>query len=157
MSSPPRHHDPSHPSHPPAIAPWLPELLQLHGPRILLVEDDCELEPLVRRAAGALRPAVSIDWCTSTEQAHELLASRFYDAVIADWCLEGSHAGLELRVECWRLQPQAVFAMTSSYPLSTYLHSVGRPGIPFLAKPFDVWRCREFLASLLVSGEGAES
>jgi hypothetical protein len=40
--------------------------------------------------------------------------------------------------------------MTSSYPLSDYLHSVGRPGSPFLAKPFDVWTCRQFVESLLV-------
>jgi hypothetical protein len=50
-----------------------------------------------------------------------------------------------------------VFAMTSSYPLSSYLHSVGHPGIPFLAKPFDLWRCREFLSSLLSDEEGASS
>jgi DNA-binding NtrC family response regulator len=141
----------------PGSAPWLPELLQLHGPRILVVEDDRELEPLVRRAAYMLRPVAQVDWCTSAEQARPLLESRFYDAVVADWCLEGADAGLALRAECWELQPQAVFAMTSSYPLSSYLHSVGRPGIPFLPKPFDVLRCREFLSSLLASEEGAES
>jgi DNA-binding NtrC family response regulator len=141
-----------HPTQQTAVAPWLPELLHLHGPRILVVEDDRELEPLVRRAASGLEPAARIDWCTSTEQAHTLLAIRFYDAVLADWRLEGARAGIALRAECWQLQPQAVFAMTSSYPLSSYLHSVGRPGIPFLAKPFDLWRCREFLASLLEEG-----
>jgi DNA-binding NtrC family response regulator len=155
MSSRPSQPDSSRPS--PAPHPWLPELLHLHGPRILVVEDDRELEPLVRRAAATLRPVARVDWCTSTEEAHALLEMRFYDAVLADWNLEGAHAGLALRVDCWQLQPQAVFAMTSSYPLSSYLHSVGRPGIPFLAKPFDVWGCREFLASLLASGEGAES
>jgi DNA-binding NtrC family response regulator len=146
-----------HPSQQPAAAPWLPELLHLHCPRILVVEDDRELEPLVRRAASGLRPAARIDWCTSTEQAHTLLSMRYYDAVLADWCLEGAHAGLALRVDCWHLQPQAVFAMTSSYPLSSYLYSVGRPGIPFLAKPFDLWRCREFLSSLLAGEKGADS
>jgi hypothetical protein len=75
----------------------------------------------------------------------------------ADWSLEGDDAGFALRADCWQLQPQAVFAMTSSYPLSRYLHSVGRPGIPFLAKPFDVWSCRAFLSSLLEREEGAES
>ena len=109
----------------------------------------------MRRAAAAGPPA-RVDWCTSTEEAHTLLSMGFYDLVLADWRLEGAHAGLELRVECWNLQPQAVFAMTSSYPLSSYLHSVGRPGIPFLAKPFDLWRCREFLASLLADEEGAD-
>jgi DNA-binding NtrC family response regulator len=131
--------------------------MHLHGRRILVVEDDRDLEPLVRRAAASLRPPASVDWCTSTEQAQTLLATRFYDAVLADWRLEGAHAGLELRADCWHLQPQAVFAMTSSYPLSSYLHSVGRPGIPFLAKPFDLWSCREFLSSLIADNEGADS
>lgn len=141
----------------PAVAPWLPELLHLHGPRILVVEDDRELEPIVRRAAASLRPPAGVDWCTSTEEAQTLLSMRFYDAVIADWRLEGARAGLDLRIDCWNLQPQAVFAMTSSYPLSSYLHSVGRRGIPFLAKPFDLWRCRQFLESLLASEEGADA
>jgi hypothetical protein len=42
-------------------------------------------------------------------------------------------------------------------PLTRCLHSVGRPGIPFLAEPFDVWSCREFLSSLLEHEEGAPS
>jgi DNA-binding NtrC family response regulator len=148
---------PTQPSRQPPVAPWLPELLHLHGPRILVVEDDRELEPLVRRAASFLGPTVQIDWCTSTKQAHTLLSMRFYDAVLADWRLDGAQSGLALRVDCWNLQPQAVFAMTSSYPLSSYLHSVGRPGIPFLAKPYDLLRCSEFLSSLLVGEQGADS
>ena len=139
------------------LASWLPELVQLHGARILVVEDDRDLEPLVRRAAHTLLPPAAVDWCTSASHAHALLADRYYDAVIADWSLEGATAGLSLRAECWQLQPQAVFAMTSAYPLSRYLNSVGRPGIPFLAKPFDLWSCREFLSSLLAHEEGAES
>jgi DNA-binding NtrC family response regulator len=145
-----------HPQQSRAIASLLPELVQLHGARVLVVEDDRDLEPLVRRAAHTLVPPVAVDWATSARQAHALIANRFYDAVIADWSLEGATAGLSLRAECWQLQPQAVFAMTSAYPLSRYLRSVGRPGIPFLEKPFDLWSCREFLSSLL-GEEGAES
>jgi DNA-binding NtrC family response regulator len=135
----------------------LPELLRLHGPRMLVVEDDWDLEPLVRRAAASLSPAVAVDWCTSAEHARRLLANRYYDVVLADYVLEGDQAGLELRSDCWTFQPQAVFAMTSSYPLTEYLHSVGRPGCPFLAKPFDVWTCRKFVESLLGRDEGARS
>jgi len=142
---------------PPTLTFLLPELLHLHGPRLLVVEDDRELEPLVRRAADALRPPARVDWCTSTEQAHGLLETGFYDAVLADWNLEGGTVGFALRTDCWQFQPQAVFAMTSSYPLSRYLHSVGGAGIPFLAKPFDFGRCLDFLTSLLSSEEGAWS
>lgn len=137
-----------------AIASTLPELLRLHGLRLLVVEDDRDLEPLVRRAAGSLSPPVAVDWCTSAEQARELLARRYYDAVLADYALEGENSGLALRADCWKHQPQAVFAMTSSYPLTDYLHSVGRAGCPFLPKPFDVWTCRRFVQSLLASERG---
>jgi DNA-binding NtrC family response regulator len=140
---------------PPSIlADSLPELLRLHGPRILVVEDDRDLEPLVRRSVGTLEPRVTVDWCTSAEQARRLLCVRYYDAVLADYQLEGTRAGLSLRSDCWELQPQATFAMTSSYPLSEYLHSVGRPGSPFLPKPFDAWACRDFIASLLEPDDG---
>jgi len=86
------------------IASWLPERVLLHGARILVVEDDRELEPLVRRAALTMVPPAAVDWCTSARHAHELLTTRYYDAVIADFCLEGSAAGLSLRAECWQLQ-----------------------------------------------------
>lgn len=132
----------------------LTELLRLHTPRMLVVEDDHDLEPLVRRAAGSIDPAVNVDWCSSAEAARELLARRYYDVVLADYVLEGCDAGLALRADCWQLQPQAVFAMTSSYPLQDYLHSVGRPGSPFLPKPFDLWSLRRFVASLLVREGG---
>src|SRR5262249_19191669 len=125
---------------------WLPDLVELHGPRILVVEDDRELEPLVRRAAGSLIPPVAVDWCTSTQAAHELLASSFYAAVLAAGRRDGGLSGIALRSDCWELQPQAVFAMTSAYPLSRYLYSVGSHAIPFLAKPFDISRCRQFLS-----------
>jgi DNA-binding response OmpR family regulator len=133
----------------------VPELLQLHQPRMLVVEDDWDLEPIVRRAVCSLDPPVAVDWCTSVEQAHERLLRRYYDVVLADYVLEGDRAGIALRSECWELQPQAVFAMTSSWPLAEYLHSIGRPGSPFLAKPFDVWRCRAFVAALLRREDGA--
>jgi DNA-binding response OmpR family regulator len=140
-----------------AIANSLPELLRLHVPRILVVEDDRDLEPLVRRAAATLSPPVAIDWCTSADEARALLELRYYDAVLADYVLEGAGSGLSLRTDVWKLQPQALFAMTSSYPLADYLHSVGRAGCPFMAKPFDVWTCRRFLRTLLVVEEGADS
>jgi len=130
----------------------LHELVRLHGPRLLVVEDDWSLEPLVRRAAHSLSPPVAVDWCTSTASARERLAHQFYDIVLADYLLDGPEAGLALRGDCWRLQPQAIFAMTSSYPLDEYLHGVGRPGSPFLPKPFDLWSCRSFVASLLRDG-----
>ena len=138
----------------PANVSWLPELLQLHGPLVLVVERSRALEPLMRRAAGSLVPRVSIDWCTSADTAHELLQRHLYDAVIADWRLDGAFDGLSLRFDCWRHQPQATFALTSSYPLARFLSSAGAQTIPFLAKPFDLWRCREFLSSLV--GERAQ-
>lgn len=118
-------------------------------PRMLVVEDDRELEPLVRRTLTALETPVDIDWCCATSLAYGYLAREFYDLVLVDYLLEGSRAGITLRSACWELQPQAVFAMTSSYPLPEYLRSVGRPGTPFLPKPFGTRELRTFVLSLL--------
>ena len=132
----------------------LAEPLRLDGPRLLAVEDDADLEPLVRRAVEGLDPPVALDWCRSTVQAYGYLAREYYDLVLVDYLLEGSRAGLTLRSTCWELQPQAIFAMTSSYPLNDYLHSVGRAGTPFLPKPFGARQLRRFIGGLLQQEDG---
>lgn len=126
---------------------------RLRPRRMLVVEDDRDLEPLVRRAMAALDPPVEVDWCSATPLAYGYLARGFYDLVLVDYLLEGSRAGITLRSACWELQPQAVFAMTSCYPLTEYLRSVGRPGTPFLPKPFGARQLSGFVLSLLGEAE----
>jgi DNA-binding response OmpR family regulator len=128
---------------------WFSEKALCHEPRMLVVEDDRDLEPVLRRVVHSIRSDVSVDWAGDVQTARTLLGSRFYDVVLVDQCLGEGGSGLGLRARCWEKQPQAIFAVMSAWPLSDYLHSVGGAGTPFLRKPFAPSECRAFLRSLL--------
>jgi DNA-binding response OmpR family regulator len=128
---------------------WFSEQVLCHEPRMLVVEDDRDLEPVLRRVVQSMRPDVLVDWAGDARTARALLGSRFYDIVLVDQCLGEEDSGLSLRGQCWEKQPQAIFAAMSVWPLSDYLLSVGGEGIPFLRKPFTLPECRAFLRSLL--------
>jgi len=133
---------------------WFSEEVLCHEPRMLVVEDDLDLEPVIRRLAHAIRPDVTIDWVGDAQSARALLQEHCYDAVLVDQCLGEEGSGLGLRSRCWESQPQAIFAVMSAWPLSDYLHSVGGAGTPFLRKPFALAECRAFLRSLLRARRG---
>ncbi len=128
---------------------WFPEEILCHDPRMLVVEDDCDLEPVMRRLAHSIRSDVTVDWSRDAGTARALLERNLYDVVLVDQCLGEEGSGLGLRSRCWETQPQAIFAVMSAWPLSDYLHSVGGAGTPFLLKPFALSECRAFLRSLL--------
>lgn len=128
---------------------WFSEEALCHEPRMLVVEDDLDLEPVLRRLVASIRKDVTVDWARDARSARELLAIHFYDAVLVDQCLGEEGSGLGLRACCWESQPQAIFAVMSAWPLSDYLHSVGGAGTPFLRKPFALAECRALLRSLL--------
>ena len=128
---------------------WFSERALCHEPRMLVVEDDRDLEPVVRRMVGSIRSDVTVDWVGDAQSARELIDEHFYDVVLVDQCLGEEGSGLSLRARCWEKQPQAIFAVMSAWPLSDYLHSVGGSGTPFLRKPFALHECRRFLRALL--------
>jgi len=128
---------------------WFSERALHHEPRMLVVEDDRDLEPIMRRVIHAIRPDVTVDWVGDAQSARSLLGVHFYDVVLVDQCLGEEGSGLGLRARCWESQPQAIFAVMSAWPLSDYLHSVGGAGTPFLRKPFALAECRTFLRALL--------
>jgi CheY-like chemotaxis protein len=127
--------------------PWTTprELLRVGRPRILIVEDDPEMWRLIERAVRAANPDVAIHWAQSAPAARSALECYRFDAVLADFMLEGSDDGWTVLAESRRLQPAARVAMASSLPL--------RPprgeSCPFLQKPFDVARCAAFVSQLL--------
>jgi len=128
---------------------WFSERAICHEPRMLVVEDDRDLEPVMRRVVRSIRPDVTVDWVSDARSARSLLGIHFYDVVLVDQCLGEDGSGLSLRARCWESQPQAIFAVMSAWPLSDYLHSVGGAGTPFLRKPFALVDCRAFLRALL--------
>lgn len=101
---------------------------------------------LIERAVRAANPDVAIHWAKSADAACAALESTRFDAVLADFMLEGEGDGWTVLAESRRLQPGARVAMASSLPL--------RPprgdSCPFLQKPFDVAGCAAFVSRLLV-------
>jgi len=122
------------------------DLLRIHRPRILIVEDDVEMWKLIERAVHAANPDVEIHWAADAESARLALRSYAFDAVLADFMLEDSSNGWTILSESRRLQPGARVAMASALPL----RPPGSEGCPFLQKPFDVARCADFVTRLLV-------
>jgi DNA-binding response OmpR family regulator len=139
----------THTRSPDKLTDWFSERALCHEPRMLVVEDDRDLEPVMRRVIRSIRPDVTVDWVSDARSARSLLGIHFYDVVLVDQCLGEDGSGLSLRARCWEIQPQAIFAVMSAWPLSDYLHSVGGAGTPFLRKPFALVDCRAFLRALL--------
>jgi DNA-binding NtrC family response regulator len=117
---------------------------RIRSPRILVVEDDPAIIPLVTRALVQLDPDIVLDWAFNAEDARSALASGGYEAVLADFVLADSDSGYSLLSECREYQPNARFAMMSSLPIAPPEKTAG-----FLRKPFAVSQCRSFLADLL--------
>lgn len=127
---------------PPKEIDFHPRLL---SPRLLVVEDDPQMIPLLTRALRLLDPDIQLDWATSAKEGRGALASGHYDAVLADFVLEDSDSGFSLYEDSRTLQPDARFAMMSALPISPPEQSCG-----LLRKPFDVLECRRFLEGLLL-------
>ena len=116
----------------------------LHAPRLLVVEDDVQLMPLLGRALHWVDPDVVLDWATDVGQARSAIVENEYRAILADFMLADSDSGLSIYADCRALQPEARFAMMSALPISLPVVAVG-----LLYKPFDLGRVCDFLRRLL--------
>ena len=121
-------------------------LLRTHRRRILLVEDDRDIWPVIRRIASQIDSEAIVDCVPDAISAVERMSGDDeYDVVLADFLLEGTRSGYWLEARCQALQPRARFVMMSAMPLAA-------PGIDesaFLRKPFTANECRSFLQGLL--------
>lgn len=114
------------------------------SPRILVIEDDGSLMPILSRAVAGLDPEVVLDWVTNATDARSALHDGKYDAILADFLLADSESGFALRTDSEILQPEARFAMMSALPISLPERS-----FRLLNKPFSIRECRDFLKDLL--------
>jgi GR25 family glycosyltransferase involved in LPS biosynthesis len=103
--------------------------LKNQNDRILIVEDDCTLEPIFRRMIKKISPNIEVDWATSGESALRLLTEnkasnrnhnelalmplRPYRMVLADVFVRGPMSGLDLAQECSRVGVSSPFVLTS--------------------------------------------
>jgi two-component SAPR family response regulator len=112
--------------------------------RILVVEDDPTVYPLISRMVHRLNPNVGIDFALSVEGAENILhdSVRKYDVILTDIGLAGSKTGVDLVNEvCF-----------SSVPVPFVLTSANREfksRLPFLPKPFRYEDFAEKLAPYL--------
>lgn len=113
--------------------------------RMLVVEDDRDLWPLVEGAVRQLDPSIVTEFAPDFRDAsHRIEGGRRFDVVLADFLLADSENGWRLRSICRERQPDAAFAMTSSMPMRL----PDLQSAPFLRKPYTMQECRRFVARL---------
>lgn len=117
--------------------------------RILIVEDDPDLETVLVRIVRSIDRGLVVDWAATAREAELLLSRRSYCAVLADCMLDGKRSGEQLERVCERLQPRAPFALMSALPPPEKVGEAEGRRVPFLRKPFSAHTCRSFLTFLL--------
>jgi len=132
--------------------------------KVLIVEDDLEMCMVLDRVLTTTDQHVMVDWATSVDEAISRLQekaaqsiTRPYDLILADIFLEGQSTGIDLWKLCQEEFPDVPVVVTSSLPLEKFFALVGRGNIapPFLAKPFQVGGCRQFLEGILSYGKAS--
>jgi len=112
--------------------------------RVLLIEDDPDVAPLIYRGLRKLAPSLSIVWASDAPRAREMLWAKPFDVVIADYAIDGGGTGWTLLEEARAIDARVRCAVLSALPLG-----VGKLGTPFLRKPFDERELLTFLRPLL--------
>lgn len=106
--------------------------------RILVVEDDFSLVPLLDKMIRAIVPNSTIDWASSAEEAYRLIEMKSekidrkpqkYNLVLTDFHLSGNKTGFDLVRDCALNDIGANFVMTSA-------DDKIKTNLPFLKKPF---------------------
>jgi CheY-like chemotaxis protein len=108
---------------------------ETNSKRILIVEDDLTVQPLLEVMIQKISPGTQVEWSTSAEDAFDRLSSvqssdeSPYSVVLSDVNLSGSKSGFDLVDECFSNEVPANFIMSSGADtLDTHL--------PFLPKPY---------------------
>lgn len=120
-------------------------------PRILVVDDDPALLPILRHAVAGIPGGGEVDQVPDAIQAIHRLWAGSYGLVILDYLLAEATTGLVLASWCARHYPSRV-AMMSAFPVAPELARAGLEGCPFLPKPFSLHRLRAFLHRALDAG-----
>jgi len=118
--------------------------------RLLVVDDDRELLPIVRRAARLVLHDLQVDCAPTAEEARSLLSGRAYDVVLLDYYLDGDERGVDLVRLARRSQRDAVIAMMSSTGVRGLLDRTRHDRrLKLLPKPFTAAVVHHFLHDAL--------
>jgi DNA-binding NtrC family response regulator len=122
---------------------------RIHSERVLVVEDDCDLQAILELAIGSVAPDLGVDWAENVPDAITQLneSTKSYRLVLSDFLLDSRASGFDLRNWCTVHRPDLRFAMMSAYPVG--MEAVDIANCRFLPKPFTIIGLRRFLASVL--------
>jgi DNA-binding NtrC family response regulator len=110
--------------------------------RILVLEDDKSLEPVVKGALYAVAPDAEVEWVTAADHILETIQSGAakceHDLVIADIFLDGSATGFDLWREFHAACPRTAFLIISGMSFEEFRqkYATKGPAPLYLRKPF---------------------
>lgn len=112
--------------------------------RVLIVEADSQLAPLLDEGLAAVEPGIEIDRAVSVNAAVDRLTAVGYDLIVSDEEIDGTRAGPFLRHLCQRRFPSVPFVLLSSAD-----DDGEEPDEALLHKPFSAAELRERVTRLL--------
>lgn len=130
---------------------------EISPPRVLIVEDDLEYEPIWQIVFQKINPDIRYTWSTSANEAQQLLDQahlngKKWDLIISDIFLSGSRTGLDLWQE-WG-EPFENMLLVSGVEYSKVLDYIGLTKNPpaYIQKPFIISECVD-IVSEFIGGE----
>lgn len=132
--------------------------------RVMIVEDDLALRPVITRAIEQIDTSIHVDWELSGEAALRHLEERGrgvepedidqkvthigkyrkaqpYRLIVADVFLDGAVTGIDFWNYCQREYPQIPVVVTSALPVGEFLHRMEKHNMQvptFLSKPLSL-------------------
>lgn len=126
--------------------------------KILVMEDDPELEYLIEKVLKNINPSIQLDWAVSTEAGLTNLMKTLkdtdhphYDLIISDIFLEGESTGVDFWRICREHFPCTPFIMTSSLSVEQFTSMAGKKARKpaYLKKPFSLYVCENLCKKML--------
>lgn len=125
--------------------------------RVLVVEDDRSLRPVLFRMLEKINPDAVVDWAGSAEDAFELLKRKIrknakepYDLILSDVWLEGDRSGLDLLNACRQARLKSKVVLTSG-------HGAVNTAVPFLPKPITFSALERTVGPIIADPESMET
>ncbi len=153
-------HDSSDPSHLPPLAA-VPALVplknptNLHGARVLVVDDELDVRRIISIVLGAAGASVQV--AQSKGEALQLIANDDFDAIVSDISMPGGD-GLTLLEEVRRLGHQTPAIALSALPWPDIQARVQQAGFALhLEKPVELSLLTEAVADVIGSGKIEEA
>lgn len=127
--------------------------------KILVLEDDVCLQPVISRIIKSIDPKIDISWATDLSSAFETLEESEdsndlhpktpFSLILSDIFLPNMENGMKLWNYCQKQGNKIPFAFMSSYSVDEYLKLFqGLKAPPYIPKPFRTMDCRQVLRSL---------